>query len=66
MRKPTGEEAQAVGASLAALLLQGCHISRWTDIALYIQYVNQRKLHELECRMRVHIFKVYTTVVNAE
>jgi len=28
MRKPTGEEAKAVGASLAALSLQRCQISR--------------------------------------
>jgi len=45
MRKPTGEEAQAVGASLAALSLQRCQFSRSTDIALHIKYVNQRKLH---------------------
>ena len=43
MRKPTGEEAQAVSLSL-----QRCQISRWTDIALHIQFVNQRKLHDLE------------------
>ena len=60
MRKPTGEEAKAVGASLAALSLQHCQISRWTDIALQIQFVNQRKLRDLEeCRMRVHILSVY-------
>jgi len=62
MRKPTGEEAQAVGASLAASSLQRCHISRLTDIALHIQFVNQRKLHDLECRMRVHILKVYRKI----
>jgi len=28
MRKPTGEEAHAVGASLAASSLQRCQISR--------------------------------------
>jgi len=28
MRKPTGEKAQAVGASLPALSLQRCQISR--------------------------------------
>jgi len=28
MRKPTGEEAQAAAASLAALSLQRCQISR--------------------------------------
>jgi len=36
MWKPTGKEAQAVGASLAALSLQRCQISCWTDIVLNI------------------------------
>jgi len=48
MPKPTGEEAQAVGASLAASSLQNCQINRWKDIALHIQFVNQRKVHDLE------------------
>jgi len=39
MRKPTEEEAQAVGASLAALSLQRCQFSRRTDIALHIHGV---------------------------
>ena len=62
MRKPTREEAQALskvdGASLAALPLQHFQISQWTDIALRIQFVNQRKLHDRDCRMRVHIFNL--------
>jgi len=62
MRKPTGEEAQAVGASLAALSLQRCQISRLADTALHIQLVNQRKLHDLECRMRVHILNLYRNI----
>ena len=48
MRKPTAEEAQAVDASLAAWSLQRCQISRWTDKALHIQFVTQRRLHDPE------------------
>ena len=62
MQKPTREEAQAVGASVAASSLEHCQISRWTDIALHIKFGNQRKLHDLECRMQVHILKVYTNI----
>jgi len=42
MRKQTGEEAQTVGASLAAPSLQQRQIRRWMDIVLHIQFVNQR------------------------
>jgi len=58
MRKPTGEEAQAVGACLAALSLQRCQTSCRIDIALHIRFVNQRKLRHLGCRKRVNILKV--------
>jgi len=58
MRKPTGKEAQAVGASLAGSSLQRCQISCRIDIALHIGFVNQRKLRDLGCRKRVNILKV--------
>jgi len=45
MRKQTGEEAQAVSVSLAALSLQPCQIGRWTDIPLDIEFVHQLELH---------------------